>query len=163
MECYKKKGITKLVKLAQPESESGPGGAESHVGVLSRLQPKLELQFFLQQELLRSKLCLKRFQLRKISNEIFLNLLLGELQLLQPLLYRSKFLHVNSNQDFYLGSCCLSIGYDLLHILGDDLRFPGVINQSLVAGLEFIEVSSLLRHLLIDLLPFEFLSNEELV
>ena len=37
----------KRVNLAQRESESGPGDAESLVGVFSQLSPKLELSILL--------------------------------------------------------------------------------------------------------------------
>jgi len=62
-----------------------------------------------------------------------------------------------------LGDSCLSFGYNLLSVFGNDLRFSGVINQSLIAGLEVIEVTSLLSHLLRHLFPLAFLSSEELI
>ena len=98
-----------------------------------------------------------------MTSKIFLDQFLGSFQFFQPFSSNRKLLLIELNHDLYLGNSYLSSGYDLLCILGDDLGFPRVINQSLIAGLEVIEVTGLLSLLLLYLFPFSFLSSEKLI
>jgi len=50
----------------------------------------------------------------------------------------------------------------LLYTLDDDLTFFQIVNQSLVVGLEVLEITGFFSHLLLYLFSLVFLSGEEL-
>ena len=73
----------------------------------------------------------------KILDQFF-----GSFQFVQYFSGSNKLLFIDLNQGLRLGNSCSSSGNDLLCILGDDLGVSRIINQSLVAGLEVMEMTA---------------------
>ena len=98
-----------------------------------------------------------------MGSKSFLDQFLGSFQLFQPSSGSSKLLLVDMNQGFRLGNSRPSSSNDLLRILGDNLEFPRIVDQFLVAGLEVMKMTGFFSHLLLHLFPLMFLSSEELI